>query len=131
MVRCIREEQSARRRPHPSSAAIAADNCIANPQDEEEIMNAHSSQFVSSADQCMEPVRDEVASIRRSRGSTSTLHLRGDKAVCVKGRAGILWATMEGDIRDYLIPSGERACFTAPGLLVLQGLGKDNEAEVG
>jgi hypothetical protein len=75
--------------------------------------------------------RDQPATrqISLGKGGTVSLHLRAGESVRVQGRAGVLWVTMEGDRRDYVIAEGRSAGFTTPGLLVLQGLAGSNEAE--
>jgi hypothetical protein len=37
---------------------------------------------------------------------------------------------MEGDPKDYLLAAGEQVHFTGAGLLVVEGLAKENEAEL-
>jgi ribosomal protein L35AE/L33A len=58
------------------------------------------------------------------------MRLSEGEVVRVAGRSGIVWATMEGDLKDYVIPAGKHAQFAAAGLLVIQGIDSENEASL-
>jgi hypothetical protein len=74
----------------------------------------------------------------RNAGNIVALHKRGTSAVRVepgesvtaRGRVGTIWVTMEGDEQDYAVRGGEFVRFAGSGLLVIEGLGEYNEAEL-
>jgi hypothetical protein len=44
---------------------------------------------------------------------------RGDRISCLNGS---LWVTQEGDLKDYLLDSGQNFWVTRPGTVVVQAL---------
>jgi hypothetical protein len=42
----------------------------------------------------------------------------------------MLWVTMDGDAQDYVLSTGHQACFSRPGLLVIEGMSAENEVEL-
>jgi hypothetical protein len=71
-----------------------------------------------------------VERLQFAKHSTHSVVLKSAEVALVRIAAGQSWITMEGDPADYAGTTGDTLRFTGPGLLVIEGLQKDNVLEL-